>query len=219
VPQDFLTEVIVQENQCALHAMAALTLLTAALSRLEAGQLGVVAFGGSSGTRVLHALDAPWTDAAAQAALGKLRFDADNTLVDTPVLDVVRTVGGMLEEERNRSQRRAAAAAQHKGLSQLLLIVGDGHFHEREALRRAVLEASRSADGSENGLLIVFIVLDTQAESVMQLKSVSFEDGKPVFERYLDRFPFPYYLVLQDIAHLPRLLADLLRQWMQLCTQ
>jgi midasin len=209
----------VQENQCALHAMAALTLLTTALSRLEAGTFAVVAFGGCTGTRILHSLNTPWTDAAAQATLGKLRFDADNTLVDTPLLDMVRTVGCMLAEERAGSNRRAAAAAQHTGLSQLLLIVGDGHFHEREAVRRAVLEASRTADGAENGLLVVFIILDTKAESVMQLQSVSFEDGKPVFKRYLDHFPFPYYLVLQDIIHLPQLLADLLRQWLQLCAR
>jgi hypothetical protein len=52
-------------------------------SHLEAGQLGIVAFGGSSGIRVLHALDAPWTQAATRATRGKVRFDADNTLVDT----------------------------------------------------------------------------------------------------------------------------------------
>ncbi len=34
--------------------------------------------------------------------------------------------------------------------------------------------------------------------------------------QYLDSFPFPYYLVLRDIAALPGTLADLLRQWFQL---
>lgn len=166
---------------------------------------------------MLHPLHEPWTDAAAQAALTQLRFDADNTLLDTPVLDMVRTVGAMLDVERVKVARSAAAAARGGALSQLLLIVADGHFHEREALQRAVREASGSGDGSGNGLLIVFIVLDTQRESVLELQSVSFEDGQPVFRRYLDNFPFPYYLVLHDIAHLPRLLADLLRQWLQLC--
>ena len=194
-------------------------LLTSALSRLEAGQMAVVAFGGANGTRLLHSLDEPWTDAAAQATLSSLRFDADNTLLDTPMLDMVRTVDGMLQQERAHSARRAAAAARTAALSQLLLIVADGHFHEREALQRAVREASASSDGTGNGLLVVFIILDVQRESVLELRSVTFENGQPVFKRYLDGFPFPYYLVLQDITHLPRLLADLLRQWLQLCAQ
>ena len=45
---------------------------------------------------------------------------------------------------------------------------------------------------------------------------VSFEGGKPEFTQYLDSFPFPYYIVLQDVAALPRTLADLMRQWFQL---
>ena len=265
----------------------------------------------------------PWTDAAAQQVLGGLKFDADNTLRETPVLDMVRTVGGMLERERATRARPAASAGvlaclveglvlcthhwchhnaanstlvhsrlvsacqigrcasvpflrllslarsggalpvcsacavnrqrrlqigrhcvtvrfllirtqtctKHSSavawprrkcsagsaLSQLLLIVADGRFHERDALARAVRAASGGAEGS-NGLLIVFILPDTDSnESVLELQSVTFENGTPVFKRYLDEFPFPYYLVLRDIEHLPRLLADVLRQWLQLC--
>ena len=45
---------------------------------------------------------------------------------------------------------------------------------------------------------------------------VSFNGGAPVFSKYIDTFPFPFYIVLQDIASLPRTLADLLRQWFEL---
>ena len=48
------------------------------------------------------------------------------------------------------------------------------------------------------------------------LQSVSFVGGKPCFSKYLDSFPFPYYILLRDIAALPRTLADLLRQWFEL---
>ncbi len=47
-------------------------------------------------------------------------------------------------------------------------------------------------------------------------QTVSFVNGKPVFQRYLDTFPFPHYVLLRDIAALPRTLADLLRQWFEL---
>ena len=49
-----------------------------------------------------------------------------------------------------------------------------------------------------------------------RMQAVSFVNGKPVFQRYLDTFPFPHYVVVKDIAALPRTLADLLRQWFEL---
>lgn len=205
----------VQENGCALYAMQALTLIAGALAKLEAGDIGVAAFGSATGTRVLHPLSAPWSDSAAAQALSQLHFDADNTLRETPVLDMVNSLSGVLARERAGAARPAAAAA--AALSQLLLVVADGHFHERDALARAVRAASGAATGG-NGLLIVFVLLDTDKESVLDLQSVTFEDGKPVFKRYLDAFPFPYYVVLRDIEHLPRLLADVLRQWLALCS-
>ena len=67
-------------------------------------------------------------------------------------------------------------------------------------------------------MLFAFIALDNPANSLLDMQTVSFIDGKPVFNKYLDTFPFPYYLVLQDVAALPRTLADLLQQWIQLST-
>lgn len=42
------------------------------------------------------------------------------------------------------------------------------------------------------------------------------QNGKPVFNKYMDSFPFPFYIVMRDIAALPGTLADLLRQWFAL---
>lgn len=33
---------------------------------------------------------------------------------------------------------------------------------------------------------------------------------------YLDSFPFPFYLILRDVAALPAVLSDALRQWFEL---
>lgn len=48
------------------------------------------------------------------------------------------------------------------------------------------------------------------------IQTVSFVGGKPVFAKYMDSFPFPFYIVLRETAALPRTLADLLRQWFEL---
>lgn len=202
-----------QENGCAWYALQALTLLTTALSRLEVGTLGVVAFGGTDGTRILHNLGVPWSDASAAAALAALRFQSDNTLRETPLLDMLRTVKTTFQIQREAVSGSAAVSLP----SQLLLILADGHFHERLALQRVVREAS--GDSSGNGPLIVFIILDAGEQSVVDMEQVSFVNGMPEFDKYLNRFPFPYYIVLRDMQHLPHLLADLLRQWMQMCAQ
>lgn len=44
------------------------------------------------------------------------------------------------------------------------------------------------------------------------LQEASFQGGNIKFSKYLDSFPFPYYIVLKNIEALPRTLADLLRQ-------
>lgn len=193
--------------------MEALTLMTSALSKLDVGRMGVTAYGGRSGTRVLHNLSQPWTDASAASVLGNLRFDADNTLQDTPLLDLLQTAGSLFEVERHQVNVSSGAVLP----SQLLLIVADGHFHERLALQRAVRQAG--CDSSGEGPLIVFIILDAAKESVLDMQQVAFENGVPSFIKYLDGFPFPYYMILRDIQRLPHLLADLLRQWLQVCSR
>lgn len=97
-------------------------------------------------------------------------------------------------------------------LNQLVLIVADGRFHERDALRRAVRMLAE-----QPGVMLAFLVLDSAKSSVVEMQSVAFgADGKPTFTRYLDGFPFPYYMLLRDVTALPRALAGLMRQWFEL---
>ncbi|KAJ2732921.1 AAA ATPase midasin, partial [Coemansia sp. BCRC 34490] len=88
-------------------------------------------------------------------------------------------------------------------------------------------------------VMVVFIVLDRAAgsagsagppdsdaadadkNSIMNTQHVSFVKGvngrmEMRVERYLDTFPFNYYVVLRDIAGLPAVLAEALRQYFSL---
>jgi midasin len=69
---------------------------------------------------------------------------------------------------------------------------------------------------SRPGVLLAFIILDNPAASVLDMQAVSFAGGQPSFTKYLDSFPFPFYVVLQDLPALPSTLAGLLRQWIEL---
>ena len=66
------------------------------------------------------------------------------------------------------------------------------------------------------GVLLAFIILDNPAASLLDMKAVSFAGGQPTFKQYLDTFPFPFYILLRDLAALPATLASLLRQWFEL---
>ena len=51
-------------------------------------------------------------------------------------------------------------------------------------------------------------------ESILELQSVTYPNGKLTISRWIDMFPFPYYVVVRDLRNLPRILSEALRQWM-----
>jgi midasin len=55
----------------------------------------------------------------------------------------------------------------------------------------------------------------------MQSITPTMVNGRPdfVMTRYLDTFPFEFYVVLRDVEALPGVLADTLRQWMARVSQ
>jgi len=198
------------ENGCGGFALEALTLISRALSRLEVGELGVLSFGGAGGVRPLQPLEAPFTDAVGPGLVSALRFDQDNTIQDRPMEALMAALSHALDGARHRAGAGGIGAGT-ADLHQLVLVLADGRFHEKEGLAAAVREAAE-----KRGVCLAFIALDSAAAPLAEMQTVAFAGGKPVFTRYLDAFPFPYYILLRDIAALPRTLADLLRQWMEM---
>lgn len=142
--------------------------------------------------------------------MSALRFDKDNTIADKPMAELLLSLEHILDAARGRVQAQRQSG-QSSSLQQLVLVIADGRFHEKEALQRRVRELVATP-----GVLVAFIVLDNPASSLMDMKTVNFVNGKPVFTRYMDSFPFPFYIVLREISSLPQTLANLLRQWFQM---
>lgn len=69
----------------------------------------------------------------------------------------------------------------------------------------------------EQQIFVVFLVIDTRKKgSILKMPSVGRDiDGNITMNSYIDSFPFPYYVILQDISNLPQVLADALRQWFE----
>ncbi len=77
--------------------------------------------------------------------------------------------------------------------------------------------------------MVVFIVVDATAQkaqaaggpkqSILDLQTAEFvkdEAGEMQLKmvKYLDTFPFNYYLIVRDVQELPAVLAGALRQWL-----
>ncbi|CAN1795130.1 MDN1 [Linum perenne] len=198
------------ENRCGEVAVEALVTVCRAMSQLELGNFAVTSFGKKGNINLLHDFERPFTGEAGQKILSSLTFKQENTIVDEPVVDLLKYLNNLLDT----SVARARLPSGQNPLEQLVLIIADGRFHEKERLKRCV----RDFLGQKR--MVAFLLLDNPEESVVDQMEACFigEGNKRAlkFTKYMDSFPFPYYIVLRDIEALPRTLADLLRQWFEI---
>ncbi|KAL5755634.1 hypothetical protein ACOSQ2_020380 [Xanthoceras sorbifolium] len=194
------------ESGCGDVAIEALVTVCRAMSQLEMGNLSVVSFGKKGNIRSLHDFDQPFTGMAGIKMISGLTFKQENTIADEPVVDLLKFLNNMLDV----AVGKARLPSGQNPLQQLVLIIGDGRFHEKENLKRWV------RDLLAKKRMVAFLLLDSPQESILDLKELSFHGKEIKVSKYLDSFPFPYYIVLRNIEALPRTLADLLRQWFEL---
>ncbi|PWW78362.1 midasin [Tuber magnatum] len=180
-------------------AFETVTLVAKALSQLEAGQISIVSFGEI--TRLIHPFEHPFTSESGAKIFQSFTFDQPKTNVKTLV-------------EKSLSIFESARTNSNAGLWQLEIIVSDGVCEDHDTLRRLVRKAQ------EEKIMIVFVIVDSVRESsILVLEGVRFErDENGGMElkmyKYLDSFPFGFYLVVSDIKELPGVLALALRQWL-----
>jgi midasin len=212
------------ESGAANLALKTLTLVTRSLSMLEVGEVSVVSFGES--VNVAHDFDKPFNSESGVRVFEQFGFEAGKT-------DVRRLVDkslGLFAEAR-----RKGASSAGEDLWQLMLVVSDGICDSHAEIQRLVRKAQ------EERVMIVFIIIDATATvsisdtkvplatdaqggsrmekvkektSILDLQSVEISpEGKVVRWKYMERFPFRYYLVVRDVRELPGVLAGALRQW------
>jgi len=212
-------------SECGVGPMALQTLCTVcqALAQLEVGEYAVMAFG-STEPQVLLPLGAGQPHAAMfgfeQAAplLTEFTFEEESVESHNKSFADMMRLGSTLFDERGGS-------GPTRPFCQVMLIISDGRFNKAKvrpwvhtALARqqlpllvivdSALEAKddKSQTGGKNG----------KSRSVFELKNVSYEGGKCNVVPYLQDFPFPYYVVVQDLQTLPSILSDVLKQWFEL---
>ncbi|KAF2015300.1 P-loop containing nucleoside triphosphate hydrolase protein [Aaosphaeria arxii CBS 175.79] len=204
-------------------ALKTLTLVTRSLSMLEVGEVSVVGFGDQ--VNVTHDFDKPFTSESGVRVFEQFGFESGKT-------DVRKLVDRSLD--LFAEARRKGASSAGEDLWQLMLVVSDGICDSHADIQRLVRRAQ------EERVMIVFIIIDATATttisdpsasqgtgtqqgstaekakdktSILDLQSVEITaEGKVVRWKYMERFPFRYYLVVRDVRELPGVLAGALRQ-------
>ena len=184
-------------------AYQTLALVSKSLSILEVGEICVVGFGND--VFVAHPFDAPFSSEVGATVLQRFSFHQEGT-------HVAKLVARSTELFREARMKQSNSG---QDLWQLELIISDGLCEDHEAIKRLVRQAT------EERIIIVFVIVDSllQGHSIVDMNQAVFESepasGETGFKmkRYLDGFPFTYYLVVGDVRELPRVLAQALRQW------
>jgi len=145
----------------------------------------------------------PFTAEAGAHLLSRFTFAQKNTNMEATLRTVVSTL------RLAREQQSAGAAEQ----MQLALIVSDGW---RSPAWGDPAHWIRLA--AQEHILLCFVILDDSAakDSILDMKRVTYVGGKVTMARSIDLFPFPYYLVVRELAALPQVLSDALRQWFEM---
>ena len=184
-------------GEMALHAMATVAV---GMNQLEVGELGVASFG--EDMKLVHPFHMPFTSESGVSVVRNFKFDQQRTRIAL----CVESAMAALEDSGDRSSM------------QLVFLISDGRIERdsRSALKRLIREMM------ERNILLAMIIVEgkeKKKDSILNMKEVTFEKGKPVVKRFIDDYPFPYYIVLDDVVSLPEVLGDALKQWFEMLTQ
>jgi MoxR-like ATPase len=184
-------------GEMALKAMAT---LATGMSQLEIGEIGVASFGNEM--NLLHPFNQPFTAESGSNVVRNFKFDQQRTRTALCV----------------ESALMALDTPGDQASMQLMFMISDGRIERdsRTALRRLMREMA------EKNILLAMIIVeggDSKKNSITTMKEVTFENGKPNVKRFIEDYPFPYYIILDDMRTLPEVLGDALRQWFEMLTR
>ncbi|KAK3703625.1 AAA ATPase midasin [Vermiconidia calcicola] len=191
-------------------AFETLALVAKSMSMLEVGELSVAGFG--EHVNVAHDFSTPFTQDAGARVFQQFTFSQSKTNMQKLLAESI---------ELFRAARLKAAGSS-SDLWQLQLIISDGIYEDHPSIRQLVRQAH------EERIMIVFVVVDPATQtngnssaakkSILDLQTAEFvsdTSGEMQLKmtKYLDTFPFRYYLIVRNVQELPGVLAAALRQW------
>lgn len=188
-------------------AFSSVAVVARALGLLEAGKVAVASFG--EDFKLVHSFDEPFTDISGAKIIEQFTFAQQRT-----------RIAQLLQYSTHifSCSKGSSSGSIHPDVAQLLIIISDGRgiYNEGEKLTKDAIMKAR-----EQNVFIIFIIVDNpdNKNSILDIKQPVFGPDKSLeIVRYMDTFPFPFYVILRDITSLPTVLSDALRQWFELVT-
>lgn len=186
-------------DKLAFHSIA---LVSKALSQLESGGLSIVRFG--EDVKVVHPFDKPFNANSENGAKVFQWFDFKQSKTDIKALC-----------KKSLKIFEAQSFENKADLWQLQIILSDGVCESHDSILQMVRKAR------DEKIMMVFVVIDgiNLKESIMDMQQVKYEadpttgELKLKVDKYLDSFPFEFYVVVKNINELPEMLSTILRQY------
>jgi len=190
-------------------ALSSLATISNALSRLEVGELSVVSF--ASEVKVVHPFGKPFDDEAGAQVFSHFDFKSSRTYLGASLA----AVKPILANAKSSSIVRTSSSSNSPVILQLCFIISDAKIDmdSREKLDNIIRSLA------EDHVLAVLIIIDKCADprdSIFNTKTVDFQGDKRTITNYMDNFPFPYYVAIQNTDSLPEVLSDALKQWFEM---
>ncbi|ODV89399.1 hypothetical protein CANCADRAFT_58337 [Tortispora caseinolytica NRRL Y-17796] len=179
-------------------ALQSLALVAKALSHLEISHLGVFRFGAA--TKFVHQFNEQFVSSSGPKMIRWFQFDQDKTNLED-----------LLKKSIQAYMHEADSV---NDTCKLEIIISDGICDNHSELRSLV------SKGRENNIIFVFVILDplNKNGSILDMNQVKYDvdangEMKISLERYLDKFPFDYYVIVKELRELPNVLSSVLRQY------
>lgn len=187
-----------KSTELAFHSIA---LVSKALTQLESGGLSIVKFGES--VKVVHPFDKPFNNQQTGSSIF-LWFDFQQTKTDIKKLCT-----------ESLKIFESAKSTANNDLWQLQIIISDGVCEDHDTVQRLVRKAR------EEKIMLVFVIVDgiNSSESILDMSQVNYETDPSTgamnlkVNKYLDTFPFEFFVVVRNINELPEMLSMVLRQY------
>ncbi|SJM84125.1 related to Midasin [Zygosaccharomyces bailii] len=187
------------ESKCVKLAFESLCLVSKTLTQLESGGLSIVKFGDS--VKEVHPFGEQFSSEAGARSFQWFGFQETKTDIRRLVAESIKIF------ERSKAYANGDQW-------QLQIIISDGVCEDHETVQRLVRRAR------ENKIMIVFVIIDgiNANESIIDMSQVKYvpdQNGNMQLkiDKYLDTFPFEFYVVVHDISELPQMLSIILKQY------
>jgi midasin len=179
-----------QSNAAGEMAMKSAAIIKGAMKKLESGnQFSILSFG--SEVKIINSED------SSSSVNTHFTFDENQT----NILQALEMAGSLYSDDLSKAP-------------QLSIFISDGVCTDH-ALLRQVLNIQQSRD-----IISLFVIIDKSSgkQSITELTQVDKDPvtGKLLMKKYLQDFPFSFYIVVQDIKWIPDYVSEALRQWFRI---